>query len=529
MWAWRRWAMLGWSGLAVAAITAGVACGGSDGSPAGATSPAATTSPASPASADRSVAADSADDSGGASSVSAPSPAPSPAADAGSGEQAVARTEATAAVAPPGPGSVVLDRLYYFNDAGSLPLDDATRISVARGSVTVEWYLFRGWYAAVFRGLDAAAINPVCIGTSVLNRALVEVQQISNAPLAPGGCDDAGAGRVFPAQPPSGVRQCGDVVAYVTPIPGDAEGTLYASITEFLGDGTGIGLSGGLDVRFGALPEIDPALVDCGPLPHERTLVAPLPPEEQVIAVPAPPSEGVIAFEDRPPPPALTPPAACAPAAAGVLQEVTDTPGAPYFVHHPLGGGSGPTVVFLGGGSGGRSAAESIWGRVFADAPQTANFRVVLPYVTGGDLINEARRVFVTVNEVLGCYGGDPAQVHIAGTSNGGLAAYALMAERPQVFATLAGLPGAFPVQDPTTLDPALVLQVMGGRAVFNAAGSSDNDWKSEVIATHNVLVAAGVESVYYEIPNQGHILTSLFDPTPLFDFWIAHSGPRFN
>ena len=151
----------------------------------------------------------------------------------------------------------------------------------------------------------------------------------------------------------------------------------------------------------------------------------------------------------------------------------------------------------------------------------------MIVYSDDAPLIDDARRTYTVVREVLGCYGGDPSLVHLAGVSNGGLAAFALMAEHPEYFATLLGAPGAFPIQDPAKLDPAVVLQVLGGRAVFNGVGVGDGDWKPEVIATHNALVAAGVESVYVEFPNQGHIATAAFDPSVLLEFWATHSVPR--
>jgi len=74
---------------------------------------------------------------------------------------------------------------------------------------------------------------------------------------------------------------------------------------------------------------------------------------------------------------------------------------------------------------------------------------------------------------VLACYGGDPTEVHLAGTSNGGLAAFALMTVHPEYFATLLGVPGAFPVQDPATIDRAVLGRTLAGRAVFNGVGAA--------------------------------------------------------
>ncbi|MBI2940346.1 MAG: hypothetical protein HYY04_07880 [Chloroflexi bacterium] len=143
----------------------------------------------------------------------------------------------------------------------------------------------------------------------------------------------------------------------------------------------------------------------------------------------------------------------------------------------------------------------------------------MVPYSVEDDFIDEAGRTFEILDEVLACYGGDAAKVHIAGVSNGGLVAFALMLARPDRFATLLGAPGSFSRQD-----PAAWARALAGRAVFNGVGSNDDGWKSEVKATHDALVAAGVESVYVEFAGQGHIVGEAFDESVFFEFWATHS-----
>ncbi len=148
---------------------------------------------------------------------------------------------------------------------------------------------------------------------------------------------------------------------------------------------------------------------------------------------------------------------------------------------------------------------------------------MVIPYSFDADFIDEANRTFEILNEVLWCFGGDPAKVHLAGTSNGGLAPFALMVSRPEHFATLLGAPGAFPVQDPADVDPTVWAEALASRAVFNGVAAHDEEWKPEVVATHNALAAAGVESVFVEFAGQGHVLTAALDESVFFDFWAKH------
>ena len=97
-----------------------------------------------------------------------------------------------------------------------------------------------------------------------------------------------------------------------------------------------------------------------------------------------------------------------------------------------------------------------MWDNFFAGRVGAEALRVVIPYSEDVPFIDDDARTLTILNEVLWCDDGDPMRVHLAGTSNGGLAAFALMMSRPELFATLLGAPGAFPVQDLTTVDPAV-------------------------------------------------------------------------
>ncbi len=277
------------------------------------------------------------------------------------------------------------------------------------------------------------------------------------SPTAEGACDDGGAGVAVPlASGNAGVRACGALVSYVTNIPADLDGVLYATLTVFLGDGTGVGITGRVNSTIGPLGEIDAPRLSCGPLPEARATRPPIR-EPTTVLTPAPASSGDVAAADRAPPPTPRKPSLCVAAERSELQDVRETDAGPYFVHHPTPDiRTAPTVIFLPGGSGRRGSARRVWDNIFAGGSSTDAFRVVIPYSLEEDFIDGAARTFEILNEVLWCYGGDPAKVHLAGTSNGGLAAFALMASRPEHFATLLGAPGAFPVQDPTDVDPTV-------------------------------------------------------------------------
>ncbi len=213
--------------------------------------------------------------------------------------------------------------------------------------------------------------------------------------------------------------------------------------------------------------------------------------------------------------------ASCPAAAPDLLQDINATPAGPYFVHHPASGlDTAPTVVFIPGGAGLRKNAVRTWENYLSDGKGAEVFRIVIPYSANVDFLEEFPRTFAILDEVLACYGDDAKQVHLAGVSNGGLAAFALMLQRPERFATLLGAPGEFPEMDPPAWKQALT-----GHTVFNGVGERDNDWKPEVKETHDALTRLGIDSMYVEFPGQGHSANEGFDKSVLFDFWVRHSA----
>ena len=175
-------------------------------------------------------------------------------------------------------------------------------------------------------------------------------------------------------------------------------------------------------------------------------------------------------------------------------------------------------MVFLPGGSGSRRSAQRVWKNFLSEGAGVDTFRIVVPYSIDIDFIDDPRRTFSILEEITECYGGDATKTHIAGTSNGGHAAFALMLMRPESFATLLGAPGEFPRHDPSAWAEALK-----GRAVFNGVGSNDGNWKPGVKATHDGLVEVGVDSVYVEFAGEGHIVSETFDESIFFEFWMSH------
>lgn len=216
----------------------------------------------------------------------------------------------------------------------------------------------------------------------------------------------------------------------------------------------------------------------------------------------------------------------CAARLTGMLQDVVGTAASPYFIYHPeQPTDETPTVIFLPGGAGTRTIARDfIWKNWLSRGRRLSEVRVVIPYVADGSRMTreEAGRTLRILEEVLACYGGARARVHLAGTSNGGRHAFYLMATTPGRFASLLGAPGVFPAET----GDALLAKALQGRPVYNGVGAEDGDWKPMVQATQQRLEHLGVRSVYVEFPGQGHIVNEQFDPSGFFEFWLDGSPP---
>ncbi len=215
---------------------------------------------------------------------------------------------------------------------------------------------------------------------------------------------------------------------------------------------------------------------------------------------------------------ATAPPEWCMPPEPGLLQAMDQHPAGPYFVSHPMEATDDtPTVVFLPGSRGDAPSAETAWGLYFLHGTEIANVRVVLPFSDNSSLADETDRVLELIDEVLACYGGDRKKVHMAGTSNGGKAAYDLAKEHPERFVSLLGIPGSFSSWSPEELGDALA-----DVPVYNGVGSEDHIWLEDVRKLHEGLLEGGVDATYAEFEGEAHVMSPDWDEDVLFDFWLA-------
>jgi hypothetical protein len=222
----RRRRLIALAALAVVVVTAIAACGGAASPPAG--SPFTSAAPSQTPSAEPSAAA----------------------------SEAPASPSASAAPAslPETPLVAVLDRTFASPGA---TFDSAKMGGLDAGDLIAHWFIADGSYVVAYAGLDLAETGPLCPGNSLQVEG--GFQHVTNMPTAEGAC----ANVETLSQPPIGPRMCGDQVLYLTAIPADAKGILWASINSQQPDGSYVGLSGTVDGRTATAPAIDLDALGC--------------------------------------------------------------------------------------------------------------------------------------------------------------------------------------------------------------------------------------------------------------------------
>ena len=135
---------------------------------------------------------------------------------------------------------------------------DPALVPAEPGTVEALWYRAGAVYAVVFAGLDAGVA--ACPGNSVLTAGGFEF--VSNAELPNASCPDFPT--LIESNAGQGVQLCDGQVGYLTLIPSDTTGTLFASVEAPGPGGGGAGITSSVDVPDpSALPEIDPAVIAC--------------------------------------------------------------------------------------------------------------------------------------------------------------------------------------------------------------------------------------------------------------------------
>ncbi|HEY2229806.1 MAG TPA: alpha/beta hydrolase-fold protein [Xanthobacteraceae bacterium] len=176
-----------------------------------------------------------------------------------------------------------------------------------------------------------------------------------------------------------------------------------------------------------------------------------------------------------------------------------------------------PAIVALGGGPQNMSTVDSILSRNFRPEAEKRGYIVVAPAAPDDQLFFEdGARIFPEfLKMILADYKIQDNKFHIAGPSNGGIAALHIAAAHPQYFLSATAFPGY--MWEPS----ADKLQAISKMCVFMYVGEFDPYmWHREMKREAEILRAKGTVARYSVEQGQPHRLETLAGPNArrLFD-----------
>ena len=186
-----------------------------------------------------------------------------------------------------------------------------------------------------------------------------------------------------------------------------------------------------------------------------------------------------------------------------------------------------PAILAFGGGPQTMNTVDSILMRNFRAEAEKRGYIVIAPAAPGGELFFEdGARIFPDfLKAILADYKIEGGKFHIAGPSNGGIAAFHVAAANPQYFLSVTAFPGY--MWQPSTAK----LQAISNMCVFMYVGELDEYmWHGEMKQEAEYLRSKGTVARYTVEQGQPHRLDTLAgaNASRLFDgFEEAKRGCR--
>jgi len=169
-----------------------------------------------------------------------------------------------------------------------------------------------------------------------------------------------------------------------------------------------------------------------------------------------------------------------------------------------------PGILALGGGPQTMNTVDNILNRNFRAEAEKRGYIVIAPAAPDGQLFFEnGARVFPEfLKMILADYKIQDNKFHIAGPSNGGIAAFHVAAANPQYFLSVTAFPGY--MWEPN----AAKLQAISKMCVFMYVGESDEYmWHGEMQREAEFLRSKGTVARYTVEKGQPHRLDTLAGP----------------
>ena len=166
-----------------------------------------------------------------------------------------------------------------------------------------------------------------------------------------------------------------------------------------------------------------------------------------------------------------------------------------------------PAILAFGGGPQTMNTVEGILTRNFRAEAEKRGYIVIAPAAPGGELFFEdGARIFPEfLKAILADYKVEGGKFHIAGPSNGGIAAFHVAAANPQYFLSVTAFPGY--MWQPSTAK----LQAISNMCVFMYVGELDEYmWHGEMKQEDEYLRSRGTVARYTVEKGQPHRLDTL-------------------
>jgi len=214
--------------------------------------------------------------------------------------------------------------------------------------------------------------------------------------------------------------------------------------------------------------------------------------------------------------------AAAAPARGEVVEKTRQVAGVSvtYKVVLPTGYDAAkayPAIVALGGGPQTMNTVDGVLNRNLRAEAEKRGYIVIAPAAPNGELFFESgARIFPEfLKAILADYKIQDGKFHIAGPSNGGIAAFHVAAANPQYFLSVTAFPGYMWQPSPAKL------QAIAKLCVFMYVGENDDYmWHDEMKREAEFLRAKGAVARYTVEKGQPHRIETLagVNASRLFD-----------
>ena len=166
-----------------------------------------------------------------------------------------------------------------------------------------------------------------------------------------------------------------------------------------------------------------------------------------------------------------------------------------------------PAVLVFGGGPQTMQTVDSVIERSFREQAESRGFIVVAPAASDGNLFfRDGERIFPAfLDAILAELPVSDDKFHVAGPSNGGIAAFHIAARLPQYFVSVTAFPGY--LWQPTNAK----LDALSGLCVFAYIGENDEyPWHEEMLREVEYLKSNGTFAQYSLEAGQPHRLATL-------------------